>query len=324
MTTLLSMVLIGMLLAFGGSAVAASSDAVELRLSHPAAETHLYHLASVKFAEEIEKRTDGRYKIKIFPLNQLGKQEEVTEGVQLGTVAMAVTSDDKLMNLVKEFSVLGLPFLFRDHEHVHEVLNGPIGDELSAKLEKKGIKVISWLENGFRQITNNKRAIEKSDDLSGLKMRISTAKANMALFKNSGAAVTNISFSELYTALQLGTVDGQENPLSNILDKKFYEVQDYLTISGHVHTSEPMIMSTSVYKKLSPEDRKIFDEVGREVSRWAFDYAKDRYNKQLQALKDKGMKVNVLDTSKLSDAAEKVYEEFGSKYRNMIAEIKKQ
>ncbi len=223
----------------GGS----STKVVKLKVSHPASTTHPYHNAALMFKELIEERTEGRYEIEIFPLNQLGNQSEVTEAVQLGTIDIVVTSDDKLMSLVPEFSVLGMPFLFRDYDHVYTTLNSDVGDMLSNKLEGKNIKVISWLENGFRQITNNRKPIVTPGDLEDLKIRVSTSKPNMDFFNNCGAASTNISISELYTALQLNTVEAQENPVSNIYTKKFFEVQKFLTISGHVHTSEPMLMS---------------------------------------------------------------------------------
>jgi tripartite ATP-independent transporter DctP family solute receptor len=299
-----------------------SDGVVNLKLSHSAAETHRYHKAALKFKEEIEKRTNGRYTITIFPLNQLGTQEEVTEAVQLGTIDIAITSDDKLMTLVPDFSVLGMPFLFRDYDHAYSTLNGEVGDLLSKKLEEKNVMVISWLENGFRQITNNRQPIFSPEDLNGLKIRVSTSKANMLFFNTCGAASTNITTSELYTALQLNTVEAQENPLANIIDKKLYEVQKYLSISGHVHTAEPMIMSKSTFDSLSPEDKKIFLEVGREVSQWAFDDAKNSFDENIEALKIKGMEVNYIDPSRFNDVVDAVYNEYGKQYSDLINKIK--
>ncbi len=303
---------------FAGGEGETQSGPIKMKLSHPSAETHRYHRAALMFKEEVEKRTEGRVEIQIFPLNQLGSQEEVTEAAQMGTIDLVITSDDKLMTLVPEFEALGLPFIFRDHDHVYDALNGEVGNLLSTKLEKKNLMVISWLENGFRQVTNNKRPINSAADLANLKIRVSSSKPNMLFFNSCGAASTNISFSELYTALQLNTVDSQENPLANIRDKKFFEVQDYLTITSHVHTSEPLIMSKSAYNKLSEPDRKVFIEVGKSVSKFAFDDAKKGFDDDLEYLKEQGMQVNYAERDAFAEAIEVVYNQYGTQYKDFI------
>lgn len=296
---------------------------IVLKLSHPSALTHPYNTAAEMFKKIVEEKTKGKYKIQIFPLNQLGSQEEVTEAAQLGTIDLVVTSDDKLMSLVPEFGALGMPFLFRDFDHVYKTLNGEVGELLSKKLEAKNIVVVSWLENGFRHITNNRGPINTPADLKGLKIRVSTSKPNMELFNDCGAAATNISFSELYSALQLKTVDAQENPFTNILDKKFYEVQKYLTVSGHVHTSEPMIMSKKSFDRLTPEEQKIFMEAGKEISKWSFENAKENSAAELQKLKDLGMQVNTIDQSLFAAETKQVYDKYGAQFKDLIDMIKK-
>lgn len=332
LAAIMSVVMVSSVLAGCGSSgsdasqsttASASGNKVELKLSHPSATTHVYHLASEMFKEKIEEATNGEVTITIFPANQLGSQEEVTEAAQLGTIDLVVTSDDKLVNLVPEFGALGMPFLFEDTDQVYNLMNGEVGDYLSKQLESKNLMVISWFENGFRHITNNRGPIVKPEDLAGLKIRTSSTQPNMAAFNGYGASATNVSFSELYSALQLNTVDAQENPLANILDKKFYEVQKYLSLSGHVHTTEPMIMSKSSFDKLTPEQQEIFVKVGKEVSEWAFNYAKDNLEDQLEELKANGMEVNEVDKEAFVKASEPVYDEFYDQYKTVIDMVRK-
>jgi tripartite ATP-independent transporter DctP family solute receptor len=275
------------------------------------------------FKKEVEEKTKGKYEITIFPANQLGNQEEVTEAAQVGTIDIVITSDDKLMSLVPEFGALGIPFLFNDFDHVYRTLNGQVGNMLSQKLETKGVIVVSWLENGFRHITNNRRPVITPADLQGLKIRVSSAKTNMTLFDYCGAAVTNVSFSELYSALQLGTVEAQENPLPNILDKKFYEVQKFLSLSGHVHTAEPMIISRTTFTKLTDDDKKIFSAAGKAASKWAFEDAKVRNRQQLEELR-KHISINEIDRTSFQSVVDKVYSDFEGQFSEIVRNVRNQ
>lgn len=297
----------------------APANVIVLKLSHPNATGSAYDLGAQMFKELVEERTEGRYQIDIFPNNGLGTQEEVTEAAQLGTIDLVVTSDDKLPTLVPEFAGLGLPFLFDDVDDVNENLNGEMGEYLSQKLESKGIKIICWMENGFRNVTNNRAPIVEPEDISGLKIRVSSAKPNMALFEEAGGVVTNVSFSELYSALQLGTCEAQENPFANILDKKFYEVQEYLSLTNHVHTAEPVIISMATWNKLSDEDKAIFEQAGLEVSQWAYEYAKETVEAQLEDLGTK-MEVNEVNIEAWKTLAEDViYPQFDGQFDELLA-----
>ena len=252
----------------------APAEAIHLKLSHPSAEGGPYDLMSKKFAELVDEKSGGKYAIDIFAANALGTQEEVLDAVSLGTLDMAVTSDDILAKYAPEWGYIGLPFLFDDVDDVDENLNGELGAYLSSKLEDKGMFVISFFENGFRNVTA-KKEIKEPADLVGLKIRVMTNEPLRAMFTNAGAVVTNVSFSELYQALQLGTCEAQENPFANIRDKKFYEVQDVLCVTMHSHTAEPLVMSKDLFDSLSAEDQEMFKEAGLEASKWAYQYAKD-------------------------------------------------
>ena len=252
----------------------ANTEAVHFKLSHPSAEGGPYDLMSKKFAELVEEKSGGKYVIDIFAANALGSQEEVLDAVSLGTLDLAVTSDDILAKYAPEWGYVGLPFLFDDVDDVDENLNGELGAYLFGKLEDKGMFVISFFENGFRNITANKE-INTPQDLAGLKIRVMTNEPLRAMFTNAGAVVTNVSFSELYQALQLGTCEAEENPFANIRDKKFYEVQSYMCVTMHSHTAEPLVMSKELFDGLSAEDQAMFQEAGLEASKWAYQHAKD-------------------------------------------------
>ena len=284
---LLSVAMVASLAACGGSSSggstsgdaantgdSANTEAVHFKLSHPSAEGGPYDLMSKKFAELVEEKSGGKYVIDIFAAHDLGSQEELLDAVSLGTLDLAVTSDDILAKYAPEWGYVGLPFLFDDVDDVDENLNGELGAYLSGKLEDKGMFVISFFENGFRNITANKE-INTPQDLAGLKIRVMTNEPLRAMFTNAGAVVTNVSFSELYQALQLGTCEAEENPFANIRDKKFYEVQSYMCVTMHSHTAEPLVMSKELFDGLSAEDQAMFQEAGLEASKWAYQHAKD-------------------------------------------------
>ena len=300
-----------------GSSAAAPADAKHLKLGHPSADGGPYDVMSEEFARLVEEKTDGRYVIDIFPANALGSQEECFEAATLGTIDLVVTSDDKCVNYVPEFGALGMPFLFDDVADVNENMNGEMGKYLSDKLAPKGAIVIAWFENGFRNVTANKEVVTP-EDIKGVKIRVSSAATNMALFEKCGAVVTNVSFSELYTALQLGTCDAQENPYANIVDRKFYEVQKNLSVTKHVHTTEPLIMSKATWDKLSAEDQAIFAECGKEASEYAYKYAEETDEKNLEFLKTV-MTVTEPDPAPWKEVAAQVTEQFKDQYAEILA-----
>ena len=217
-----------------------------------------YGVASAVFCAEIEKNTSNRYKCQEFPNGSLGGEREMIEAVQLGTLDLVVTSSGPLGNFVPEVKIFDIPFLFRDYDHARKVLDGKIGPDILKKFESKGLVGLGWGENGFRHMTNSKRPIKTPDDAAGLKMRTMENKVHMEGYKAFGILPTPMSFTELFTALQQGTVDGQENPIPVILAAKFSQVQKYLSLTGHVYSPAPIIMNPGVFGKLSADDKKVF------------------------------------------------------------------
>ncbi len=222
-----------------------------------------YGKGVVAFNDEIVKRTNGRYKLQYFPNGALGGEREVLEAVQLGTQEMTITSTGPVGNFVPETRIVDIPFLFRDYDHARKVLDGPIGQDILSKFPAKGLVAISWMENGFRHITNSKRAIKTPEDVKGMKIRTMENKVHMEAFKALGALPTPMNMNEVFTALQTGTVDGQENPVPVTLHNKLYTVQKHMTLTSHVYSPAILIINADVWKKISDADKAAFKEAAK-------------------------------------------------------------
>jgi len=249
-------------LAAGFSSMAAAQTTMRISISIP--QNSHQGVAIDTFAKEVEKRTGGRYKIQPFYSGSLGAEREATEAVQLGTQELTFTSTGPVPNFVPEVKILDVPFLFRDYGHARAVLDGPIGQELLQKFDARGIKALAWGENGFRHMTNSKRAVNGPEDLKGLKMRTMENPVHVQAYKGFGIIPTPMAFSEVFTALQQGTVDGQENPLSVITSAKFDQVQKFLTLTGHVYSPCVFLMNKEAFDKLSVADKTAFLEAAKE------------------------------------------------------------
>jgi tripartite ATP-independent transporter DctP family solute receptor len=254
--------IIGMSLAMGLLASAAAQTTMKISIS--VAQNSHQGIAIDTFAKEVEKRTAGRYKVQTFYNGSLGGERESIEAVQLGTQELAFSSSGPIPNFVPETKILDVPFLFRDKAHARAVLDGPIGQELLAKFEPKGFKALAWGENGFRHMTNSKRDVNVPADLKGLKMRTMENPVHIAAYKGLGIITTPMAFPEVFTALQQGTVDGQENPLSVIMSAKFDQVQKHLSLTGHVYSPCIFVMNKATFDKLSAADKTAFVDAAKE------------------------------------------------------------
>ncbi len=231
----------------------------------PAANSH-YGVGTQVLCDEIEKGTQGRYKCQIFPNGALGGEREMIEAVQLGTLDMVNTSTGPVGNFVPEVKIVDIPFLFRDYDHARRFLDAAPGQELLTKFPPKGLVALAWTENGFRHMTNSKRAIVKPEDAAGLKMRTMENKVHMDGYRTFGIQPTPMAFPEVFGALQQGTVDGQENPIPVILASKFSQVQKHLSLTGHVYSPALYLTSPRVMNKLSDADKKAFYEAAKKAT----------------------------------------------------------
>jgi TRAP-type transport system periplasmic protein len=267
------------------------------------------------FAREVEKRTDGRYKVQNFYSGALGAERESIEALQLGTLDLTMTSTGPVPNFVPEVAILDIPFLFKDYAQARATLDGPIGQEMLQKFPSKGLVALAWGENGFRHMTNNKRQVVVPDDLKGLKMRTMENPVHMQAYKAFGIIPTPMAFTEVFTALQQGTVDGQENPLSVISAAKFDQVQKYMTLTGHVYSPALILMSKAQWDKLSAADKQAFLEAAKEAVKANRARIDEDERKAVADLRAKGMViVETVDKSKYQAALGPTYAEFGKKF----------
>jgi tripartite ATP-independent transporter DctP family solute receptor len=293
------------------------------KLGHAVAPDHPYHLGAVKFAELVAQRSRNRAKIDVHPSAQLGGERDMVEGLQLGTVDLVVTSTGPVGGFVPKMFVVDLPFLFESRDHAYKVLDGPIGKELLGALSAKGIKGLAFWENGFRNITNSTRPVEKPEDLKGIKIRTMENKIHLASFKAWGASPTPMAFQEVYTALQQKTIDAQENPIAIIYTAKFHEVQKYLSLTGHFYSPALLLMAEKAYNGLPKEIQKVFEDAAVACASYERNLLRDTEQRQLEELTAKGMQVITPLKKPFRDAAEAVYRDFEAQFgKEMLDRIR--
>ena len=256
------------------------------------------------FADEIAKRTQGRYRIEQYPNSALGGELEMLKAVQLGTVDLAFITGAPLPNLMPDIGVFNIPFLFRDLAHAHAVLDGPIGQSYLEKFREKRLVALAWGENGMRHITNSKHEIRSPEDLKGLKLRLPQSDVMVAGFTALGADVKPLAFPQLYSALQSGQFDGQENPIATIQSSKFNQVQKYLTLTGHVYDPAILFMSIDDFDELlSADDQRSFVEAAKLAGAASRQFAAAAEAKGVPELAQAGMQV-IKDVDRSKFAAE--------------------
>ena len=296
---------------FSGSAHAQTA----MKISISVAQNSHQGVAIDTFAKEVEKRTGGRYKIQPFYSGSLGGERESIEAVQLGTQELTFTSTGPVPNFVPEARILDIPFLFRDKAHARAVLDGPIGQDMLKAFEPKGFKALAWGENGVRHMTNSKRAVNAPEDLKGLKMRTMENPVHVAAYKGFGIITTPMAFPEVFTALQQGTVDGQENPLSVIMAAKFDQVQKHLTLTGHVYSPAIFLMNKASFDKLPAADQAHFLAAAVEAVKANRARVDEDDAKGVAELRSKGMQVvENVDKAKFQAALSPVYAQFEQQF----------
>ncbi len=245
---------------------AARAQAVRLRFAHPHPEADSWHRAAVMFAEKLRERTGGSLTVQVFPNGVLGSDPTIISAARGGTLDIALTGNPFFTGLAPRLNVLDLPFQFRDRRHVAAVLDGRIGQQLRGELDSSGLAVLGFWDIGFRNVTNSRRPIATPTDLRGLKIRTTPNPAHIKAFQLLGANPAPMPFTELFTALETRTVDGQENPTTLILNARFYEVQRHLSLTRHAYTAGILAMSRQRFEALSPAHRDSVMTVAAEVT----------------------------------------------------------
>jgi tripartite ATP-independent transporter DctP family solute receptor len=270
----------------------ATAQEVKAKLGTSLPESHPQTLGARKFAELADKKSNGRIKINVYPGGQLGSDQQMQGGLRGGTLEFTVPSTATLANLVKEFGVIGLPFSFASEKQVDAVLDGPFGQGLMAKLQDKDMVGLAFWENGFRNFTNSKRAIVKAEDLSGLKVRTMQNNLYIDLFNGLGANAVPMPVNELFTALETRAVDAQENPFTVVHAQKFYDVQKYLSVTGHAYDALVLVGSKKFWDSLKPEDRSILQAAALEATAFQRQISRELNGKMRGELVKLGMQVN--------------------------------
>lgn len=283
---------------------------IKLTLGHGAAIGNPRHEASVKFAETLKAKTNGRIEVQVAPAAQLGDDAAMVTALRTGALDLSANSQGAVSAAVPEYAAFGMPFLFSDAAAAFKLLDGPLGKELAQASEKKGMILLGTWDNGIRQMTNSKHPINTVQDMKGLKMRVPPDATLVDIMQALGAESQQIKFAELYVALQQGVVDGQENPLVNFEASKLYEVQKYLAMTNHQFQMTPFLMSKRTWEKLDEADRKAIQEAADEASALQRELSRKADEKLLAELKSKGVEVTTPDTSAFAKATEPVDEKW--------------
>lgn len=275
------------------------------------------------FAEELSKRSGGKLKLKGFGDASLGSDIQMQNALIGGAQEMMVGSTATLVGIVKDFGVYDLPFLFNNEKEADAVLDGPFGEKLLKSLNDKGLVGLVYWENGFRNLTNSKRPITKVEDMGGIKLRVMQNPVYIDMFNRFGANAVPLAFSELFTAMETGTVDGQENPVTTIQSSKFYEVQKYLTISRHVYSPWIVLASKRWYDGLSADEKKILSEAAVASRDFERKDSREASAQSIAYLKEKGMQINELSPAELDRMREMVKPAFDKYAADGGAEVLK-
>ena len=262
--------------------------------------------ATKVFIDEVDKLSGGKMKVRAFGAASLGTDVQMQQALIGGAQEMMVGSTATLVGITKEMALWDTPFLVNNAQEADALLDGPVGTKVKAKLEEKGLVGLVYWENGFRNLTNNKRAVAKLEDLDGIKLRVMQNPVFLDSFKTLGANAVPLPFSELFTALETKAVDGQENPFNTILSSKFYEVQKYLTITNHVYSPWIVTVSKKFWDQLSPAEKKVLSDAAVKSRDFERKDTREEAAKALADLKGKGMQINELSPAEAARMRDKL------------------
>ena len=315
MTAFSKKILSKMLIAVVGTSLCAAAFAQQItgRLGHSMPPEHPQAVAMNKFAELVGKYTDNRVKIQVFHSASLGSDDKMLQVTQAGTQEMYYGAFAAIAGAVKELGIFDFPFLFQNYKEVDTVMWGKMGQKVFDKMAPLGLVGLGWTEAGFRHLTNSKRPVKTAADIEGLKLRVMPNKVAMDSWKALGANPTPMAFSEVFTALEIKAIDGQENPLILIYTNKFHEVNKYITITNHVYTPCGIVANKKFWDKLKPEDQEAMHRAGLEAVKFHRDLM-DAANKDvISKLKAAGAQVDVLppeEIQKLRDKTKPVVDNY--------------
>lgn len=306
-----------------GTEQAAPDKVYTMKIAHVNAPTHPAHVALLQFKETVEKETNGGVKVDIYDSSVLGGElEEIQQVIDGSLTAAMIMGMSNWQNMVPETSIEELPFMYPNVEAARAAFDGEYGDYVKENwIEPTGVKVLCFWESGFRHFTNNIRPIYTPADMDGIKFRSAQSEIRVKMFEVLGAAATIINFSELYTALQQRTVDGQENPLSIITANGFYDVQKYLSLSGHFYSTALFIVNPDFWASLPAEYQEIIQKASEDCRDYDRQLSSESEDQMIQTCKDNGMEVNEIDKEAFKAAMGEVWSLYTDKYGTEVVNL---
>ncbi len=306
-------------LAIGSINIAEASTTLRLGWTTANSPVDPYAITAHYFQEELERLAPGEFKIQFFPSNQLGNDTEMLQGLQMGTLDAGVITGTQVGTVEPSFQLLDLPFLFSQQQQAHDILDGEVGQDLLNRLDKKGIIGLGFAEAGFRHAINNKRPIIQPADFNGLKLRVQPSALFLSSFKALGANPVGLPWSEAFTAVQQGTVDGLEIPLAVIYANKYASEVSYLSLTHHTYNSLPLVISKRTYSKLSKELQQTIHEAAKNAITRQRETVATNEKGLLDKISEQGMKVNEVENpDAFRTSVQEVYQEYRSKVGNDI------
>ena len=301
---------IGTLAAVAALIVTPAFAQTEIKLGHVGEPGSLFQKSADEFAKRANAKLGNKAKVVVYGSSQLGGDKELLQKLKLGTVDLALPST-VMSSEVDLFGIFEMPYLVKDREHMKRIEKDVVWPSLAPAAAKKGLTLLAVWENGYRHITNNKHPINVPDDLKGIKLRVPEGKWRVKMFEAYGANPSPMKFSEVFTALQTGVMDGQENPLTQIYSAKFQEVQKYLSLTGHVYTPAYLTAGTTKWNALPADVRKILEDTAKDTQAFVYQTAAKDEDDLLAKLKAGGIQVNDPDKNAFVAASKPVYDEFG-------------
>lgn len=307
------------------TAAASSGEKIVIKLADVQAENDVETLFEYKFAELVSEKSGGRIEVQVFPAGQMGEMADILTSVQMGSIQMTRTNPSWLADAgVGSINILALPFIFKDLEHANQVLDSDVGKQMLQEIEDKNIQVkgLGYLEPSGRYFFFKNKEVSSLADIKNLKIRVQTNSLATSMVEHLGASATPISYSELYSSLQTGIVDGADNPLKGILNMSFYEVGKYVLDMAHQYEASIIIMNTDFFNKLSAEDQKILQEAMDEGAEYYKQIAEEALDGYRTGLEEKGMVfVTPGDPQEWMDAVQPMYADFSKGYEDVLQQV---
>ncbi len=281
-----------------------------LKLAHAVNEQDAFQVCALKIKEVIEAESDGQLEVALFPNASLGDERTLVENVRMGVIDMAIVTGGPVTNFMPEFGIFDLPFLFRDEAHAYRVLDGEVGQRILVGMEQAGWKGLAYGERGFRDLTNSKHPVHTPADLAGLKIRLMENPIFVETFRTLGANAVPMAWTETLTALQQGTIDGQENPLNVIVSFKLYDSQKYLTLTHHAYSPNVIMMSFRAWNSLTPEQQDLVQRAALAGAQANREIDAQMAAEWMEFLKEQGMEIVTPDLSLYRRAVQPIYDKY--------------